>query len=172
VGCQERRRHPLAGDVAEREQQAVAVAGLHQVAVVAAHRAGRLGVDPDLPVAGHEVAGGQERALDPAGQLEVAFEVTPLVVGQVVEAVARQRVGDQSLGLDRFVARVAQAEATVVEAGERRVDLGEQALEVGKSPGMRQLGGELSALLLEVRTDKRSVEFDHLALPPGEFTPV
>ena len=80
----------------------------------------------DLPAVVREVAAGEKARLYARREFEVFFEGALLRGRQTPQTDRDERVGHESLGLDRALADFAQAERVLVHARERGVNLFEQ----------------------------------------------
>ena len=80
----------------------------------------------DLPAVVREVAAGEKARLYARREFEVFFERALLRGCQAAEADGDERVGQESVGLDRALADFAKAVRVLVHARERGVNLFEQ----------------------------------------------
>src|ERR1044071_4797654 len=91
VRHQERRRHPLAGHIAQNEIQVAAFCP-YQIAVISADESDRLVVISHFPSARVEVGRRQQPALNMHGEFEVFCERLLLLSRQIAETETHQRV--------------------------------------------------------------------------------
>ncbi|OLC54114.1 MAG: hypothetical protein AUH92_04675 [Acidobacteria bacterium 13_1_40CM_4_69_4] len=110
----------------------------------------------------------QKPLQDPGGQLEVLLESVTLGGRQVVETVTQQRVPDQAIRLDRFVARLAQAEGPPIHPFQRRVHLAQQPPDLLVAGGLRRDGFQLLPPILELLSHQGLDRAGHHA-PPDYF---
>ncbi len=135
MGHQQRRRHPLAGDVAEQRPERAAL-GAHQVAVIAAHRPQRVVQVADLPAVGADPAGRQQRGLHPRRGGQVVLQGARLVRRQAAEADAHGGIGEQAVALDRVPADGAEPPATRLQPLQGGVHLEQQGDQLGALGGV------------------------------------
>ncbi len=113
------RRHSLAGNVADGEEQPPGIIlGAQYFAVIAAHRAGRFVVIPGPPVPGAELLPRQQAGLDPRRQVQVLLERGPLARAAALDFVDdlpdgyRTVIGEDGVNLsDGEAQRIALARA-------------------------------------------------------------
>src|SRR5688572_7064908 len=110
---QYRSRHALSGNIAE-DKIKLAVA-LDEIDIIAAHDPRRLINEIDAPVFRKAVSPRQQPFLDLGGQHQVVLDRIDLLLRQVAQAEPYQRMGQQSLSLDRVMALLAQTIRPLIE---------------------------------------------------------
>ena len=113
---------PLSRNIAQREEHRT-VGQRDHVAIVAAHRPDRFVVIANFPLRESEVGTGKQLALKPPGEVQVLFERSLLLRGQVVKAVAQERIDEQAPFLDRVVADNAKAVGPPAHPAQRIINL-------------------------------------------------
>jgi hypothetical protein len=78
------------------------------------------------PIAEAQIGLGKQAALHPRSEFEIAFERALLLDREISQAQARQRIGNQSLGLNRIVARFAYSVRSVIHPVQRGVNIVQQ----------------------------------------------
>jgi len=144
-------RHTFAGNVAEEKEQAGW--GCNEVAVVATDRARRLVVVADVPSGSSNILSRKQRALDISGQRQVIFQGALFILAEAGEAHSAERICKESLGINRALAGFADAEITVVHAGQGCIHIGKQPVERRVAAGA--VDGRLKpfAAFFELRTE-------------------
>ncbi len=117
-----------------------------------------------FPIAGAQRRLGQQLALHLRRQLQIALQRHTLLLREVVEAVAHQRIGKQPVLLHRLVARFAKAVLARGHAVQRGIHLAEQLREarILRRPGHGRFQSPLA--LLELTVQKSNLYCGHHSL--------
>ena len=107
----------------------------HQIAIIPAHRAQCPVVKEAFPPAEVSPLLGQHFLLHPGSKIQVLLERVSLGRGEVVQAVADQRITTQPRLFDRIVADLANTVCPVFHPGKRRIDFAQELCELGRPWG-------------------------------------
>jgi hypothetical protein len=151
VRHEKRRRDSLSGNVPHREVERPIVVGVRpEIAVIAAHRARGLVAVVRLPAGRVEHRVGKKGPLDAACKLEVVLERPELLGSEVAQAVTKERIPEQILLGDVFLADETEPVVVRPELGQRGVDLPEQMHQLLVRAGRLDCPREAGAAVFEL----------------------